>query len=237
MSDWRSLKRFYDDVTVEEHDSGYCLCLDGKQVKTPAQALLSVESRRLAEEAAKEWQQQGEAVDFETMPLSRLSATAIDRVARYRSDIETIVMNLAGTDLLCYWAEDPQELVDRQAIHWQPLLDWIADTYGAPLEVCRGIIPINQPANSIERLRAEVSQLDEFTLTGISSAAVAAGSLVLALALFRGRLNVDATVDAALLDERFQMERWGQDSDAMARHRRIADEIAISRRFLDLIEA
>jgi chaperone required for assembly of F1-ATPase len=41
---------------------------------------------------------------------------------------------------LCYRATSPQELIDRQALHWDPLLDWAASDLGARLNVTQGVI-------------------------------------------------------------------------------------------------
>jgi chaperone required for assembly of F1-ATPase len=60
------------------------------------------------------------------------------------------------------------------------------------------------------------------------------GSLVLGLAVARGRLAAEAAHRLAILDETFQERLWGTDAQALARRQRIAAEVALAARLLAL---
>ena len=56
----RRVKRFWKDVSVEPEGDGWAIRLDGRPMKTPARAALSVPSEPLADAIAEEWRGVGE---------------------------------------------------------------------------------------------------------------------------------------------------------------------------------
>jgi chaperone required for assembly of F1-ATPase len=191
--------------------------LDGRPAKTPAGAKLALPTRRLASEVAAEWDAQGEALDFKTMPLTRLAFTAIDRTPAARAAIADEIANFAGSDVLCYFADAPQILIERQEAQWSPLLQWAGEALGVRLEPAQGVVHRAQPRASLERVCELALTLDDFRLTGLASAAGLFGSAVLAFAVERGRLDAATAFDLSRLDETFQAEQWGEDAEAAAR--------------------
>lgn len=228
-----TIRRFYRDAGVAEAAGGYAITLDGKRVRTPVGAALAVPRRAMAEAIAAEWQAQGETVRPETMPLTQLASTAIDRVAVHRDDMIDQLMNYAGTDLLCYRAAQA-DLCVRQARTWQPLLDWAALHLDAPLMVTTGILPVEQPESTLRALRHAVDAYDDLRLAAVQAAAAALGSLVLALALEKKRIDGDEAFAASQIDETYQIELWGEDAEAAKRRRALAADVAGAARFLEL---
>lgn len=229
------MRRVYKSVATRPAEGGWGVALDGRPLRTPAKRELSVPNEPLAAAIAAEWEAQQTDVHPETMPLTRLAATAIDRTADLRDKIAAEVANYAGTDLVCYRAEHPPALAARQEAVWQPLLDWAAGRYDAGLAVTAGIVPTAQSAASLKAFAAAVAALDDFRLTALQSATAACGSLVIALALLEGRLDAEAAFAASQLDETFQIEAWGEDEEAAKRRAALADDIAAAARFLALL--
>jgi chaperone required for assembly of F1-ATPase len=82
-----------------------------------------------------------------------------------------------------------------------------------------GVVPFDQPPATLAAVKALATAMDDFHLAGFALAAQSFGSVILALALERGRLGgADAAV-AAQLDEIFQTSEWGEDQEAAARRR------------------
>jgi chaperone required for assembly of F1-ATPase len=231
------MKRFYRNVTVAAVEGGFAIRLDDKPLRTPAKAPLTVPGAALAEAIAAEWRAQGEEVSPAALPLTRLASTAIDLVAPRRAAVVAEIAKYAGTDLVCYRAEHPAELVARQHHAWQPLLDWAALRYDAPLAVTAGIAPVAQPEASLRAFTAAVEAHDEMTLAALHLATSACGSIVLALALVEERLDADAAFAAAQLDESFQIEQWGEDLEQTRRRAGLKDDIALAARFVELLRA
>lgn len=229
------MKRVYKSVATRLADQGWGIALDGRPLRTPAKRELTVPSDKLAAAIAAEWVAQQTDIRPETMPLTRLAATAIDRTAEKRAEIVAEIANYAATDLLCYRAGHPPALAARQEAVWQPLLDWAAGRYDAGLAVTNGVVPAAQSPASLKAYTAAVAALDDFRLTALQATTAACGSLVIALALFERRLDADAAFAASQLDETFQIEAWGEDAEAAGRRRLLAADIAASARFLDLL--
>ncbi len=49
------------------------------------------------------------------MPITKLANTAIDAVTNSLDAVFDEIVRFAGSDLLCYRADGPKELIDRQA--------------------------------------------------------------------------------------------------------------------------
>lgn len=229
------MKRFYKTVSMVETPEGFGVALDGKPVRTPAKQTLAVPSRSLAEEIAREWRAQGDTVEPRTLPLTRLASIALDLVAPRRETVIEEIVKYAGTDLVCYRAEHPPELAARQQAHWQPLLDWATLRYDAPLTVTTGIVPRDQPAETIKAFAAAVAAYDSHRLAALHLATAACGSLVVAIALIEGRIDAEAAFTAAELDESFEIERWGEDAEQTKRRAVLQEDIALAARFASLL--
>ncbi|MFO1085684.1 MAG: ATP12 family protein [Reyranellaceae bacterium] len=232
------MKRFYKETAVEHATDGHRVLLDGKPMRTPAKAILVVPTQGLAEAIAGEWGAVPEKAEINVshLPLTRLAATALDRVTRQRAQVIEDTAKYAESDLLCYRATDPASLVERQRALWQPLLDWAARRYDAPLVVAEGTSFVTQPAASVERLRAAVAAHSDLALSALYNLTHIAGSLVIALAAAERRLTAEQAFDAAQLDELYQIERWGADPIATERHAGIRRDLAAGVRFLALLE-
>jgi chaperone required for assembly of F1-ATPase len=231
------MKRFYREVTVGPAEGGFGIRLDGKPLATPAKALLVMPSRALAEAIAEEWRDQGEEVKLGALALTRLASTAIDLVATRRAEVAAAVARYAGTDLVCYRAGHPPELARRQQDMWQPLIDWATLRYDAPLEVTSGVVPVTQSPTTLRAFAAAVENFATLELAALHLATTACGSLVVALALVEGRLDVEAAFAASQLDESFEIEQWGEDAEQAQRRAALKDDMALAHRFLALLRA
>lgn len=231
------LKRGYRDVTVQAVEGGHGIALDTKPLRTPAGTAIVAPSAALAEAIAAEWRGQGDKIDLATLPLTRMVATALDRVRPRRAEIIDELMSYAETELLCHRAAEPAALVARQTAVWQPLLDWLALRFDAPLSITTGIQVRAHPPASLAALRRALEQSDDWRLGGIAMAVGIASSLVIGLALAEGRLGADGAFEAAELDATYQIEKWGEDAEATARRVEIRAELAAAGRFLGLLKA
>lgn len=212
MTAWAA-KRFWKAASTEPVEGGFTVRLDGRAVKTPAKAPLVVPTLAIAQAIAVEWDAQTGLIKPDTMPLTRAANSAIDKIAPLRAEVIAELAGYGGTDLLCYHAQSPAELIVRQQSTWGPLLDWAAIALHAPLTVTQGIIPVPQPQASLDRLHAAVSAFTNPELAGLHDLVAISGSLVLALAVTSGHLAPDAAFSLSRLDNSWQAEHWGTDED------------------------
>lgn len=230
-----ALKRFYRETAVERVDGRIAVTLDGRPVRTPLRRLLVLPTEPLAEAIAAEWDAQGETVKPDTMPMTQFASTAIDRVSDRRGAVVDQVAGYGGSDLLCYRAEGPAELVARQAKSWQPLLDWAARHLGAGLTVTEGVMAVEQPPEALSALRAAVAAQDDFGLVALHDLTTALGSVVLALAVERREIAAEGAWRASIIDELWQAEKWGRDEEAEQRRARLRESVLVAARFLALL--
>ncbi len=235
------MKRFWDVATPVDGAGGWTIELDGKAMRVPGGSVLRVGSRALAEAIAAEWQAaggaKGGAMSAADVPLTQLAGTAQERIAPDPVATADAIARYAETDLLCYRAEHPAPLVATQAQEWQPWLDWLEREHGARLVPTAGIAHVTQAPEALtavrERLRAEPPPV----LAALGVAVPVLGSVVLGLALADGVVGPSRAYELAVLDELFQMERWGDDTWAAKRRRHGAEDVELAHRFMVLARA
>ena len=232
------MKRFWDKAEPQADAAGWVIHLDGRPVRLPGGPILSVPRAPLADAIAVEWRAAGERkggeMSWHDVPLTRLAGTAQERILPDPGPVAEGIARYGESDLLCYRATHPQPLVQRQEHAWQPLLDWAADTYAAPLRVSAGITHVAQDPVALAALHRAVQAHDPWELAALGLAVPDLGSVVLGLALSAGRITAADAHRLATLDEAWQEEQWGQDDEATARRANQARDIALAGRFLAL---
>lgn len=234
MSGW-SAKRFWKLATVEPTTEGFGILLDGRPVRTPLKATLYVPTKAAAERIAAEWMAQEDVVEPLKMPFTRAANAAIDKVGPQHAEVAEMLVEYGSTDLLCYRATGPAGLIKCQAEAWDPILDWARSTFGAPLAVTSGVLPVEQPATSLENLRREVHGLTAFELTAFHDLVALSGSLVVGLAALRGFMPVEALWEVSRIDEDWQVREWGEDDEASKVARVKKSDFLRAKEFLELI--
>lgn len=222
MSVWTA-RRFWTTASVVPASGGFVVHLDARPVRTPLKSPLVLPTLALAEAVAAEWQAQEGKVDPETMPFTRTANSAIDKVAPQFEAVAGMLAEYGNSDLLCYRAEGPADLVARQKERWDPLLDWSRDALSAPLVATSGVMPVGQHAESLAALRGQVDRLSPFQLSAFHDLVALSGSLVLALAVTQGRVSAEAAWGLSRIDEDWQISLWGEDEEAA--------EVAARKRF------
>jgi chaperone required for assembly of F1-ATPase len=227
------LNRFWKQAAVGPYgDGGWPVVLDGRLARTPAHHPLILPTEALATMVAAEWEAQKDYVVFAAMPATRLAFTAIDRVGPAREALAEEVAKYAGSDLLCYFADTPEALRQREEAAWGPLLDWAEQELGLRFVRASGIVHQAQPEQTVARARELALGLDHWRLAAVSWAAALYGSAVLALAVERGRLDGEAAFELSRLDEAFQEEQWGVDAEAAERTAKLREEAGMIGRWL-----
>ncbi|WP_343563229.1 ATP12 family protein [Kiloniella sp. b19] len=231
------MKRFYKQVSVgavEEKDrDGWQVLLDGRVLKTPAQRSLVLPTEALARELAAEWDAQKDQIDAQTMPIMTLACTALDWVVDHRPAAEDTLIDYGSHDLLCYWDHSADQLLELQERVWQPLLDLSASAMGAPLERTSGLLAVDQPAESALALARVIARCSVFQLSALMTLVQEGGSLVVGLLALGKAITEEQVVEAVLLHDQFQLDRWGSDDDAQARIAATKREFEAVFRFLD----
>jgi len=231
------MKRFWRHVTVEEAEGGHTILLDARPLRTPAKAPCLLPTRPLAEAVAAEWAAAEGAVNPAAMPLTRAANSAIDRVTPEYNEVAAIIAAYGETDLICYRAPHPRELVQRQAQAWDPLAAWAARALGAPLVLAEGALHVAQPGASLVRLSAAVRAHGPWELTALHDLVSISGSLVIGLAVSHGHLDAATAWPLSRIDEDWNIEGWGADDEAAALAERRRADFTHAARLLELLRS
>ena len=215
MSEWKA-KRFWTGAEAVAVEGGFAVYLDGRPVKTPAKVPLIVPTRAMAGAIAAEWDAQQGEIDPRAMPVTRSANAAIDKVVPQHAEVAQLIAEYGDSDLLCYRAPGPEELIARQARLWDPLLDWAAQALDARLQTASGVVHIPQEPRVLEGLARRVHAMDNFRLAAFHDLVSLSGSLILGFAATEDHLPADEIWHLSRLDEDWQTEQWGVDDEAAA---------------------
>lgn len=233
MSDWK-VKRFWTAANVIEAEHGFAVQLDGRPVRTPAKALLVLPTGAMAQAAAAEWNGQEGEVNPATMPVTRSANAAIDKVSVQFAEVVDMLAAYGDSDLTCYRAGEPTELIARQAAAWDPLLDWAAERFSARLIPVEGVVHHPQQPVALAWLRAPLDGMTPFELTAMYDLVSLTGSLVIGLAAAEALMPVEDLWQQSRIDEDWQAEQWGRDDEATAQAELKRRAFLDAARFLDL---
>ncbi len=231
------MKRFWKAVAVVAEEGGYSIHLDGRPVRTPARAALLLPNETLAKAVAAEWEAVEDRIDPGTMPLTGLANAAIDQVGPDRDGFASGLARYAEADLACYRAEGPQPLVEWQEQSWDALLGWGRRRFDVDFATTCSIMHVAQPAPTIERLAHAIAILEPFRLAALSPLVTIGGSLLAALALLELKYSTQQAWDAVTIDDRWQLEQWGLDAEAVVALENRRQDFFAAARFLELLDA
>ena len=235
------MKRFWTDARAEPEAGSWSVRLDGKPMRLPGGAALRIPTATLAHAIADEWAAAGAApggeMTYADVPLTRIAGTAQERVAPAAAAVALELARYGESDLLCYRATEPPELVAAEAAAWDVWLDWAAATYGARLSVGQGIVHVAQPPEALMALAGAVARCDVATLAGLGIVVPALGSLVLGLAVAAGAVTPEDAHATSALDELYQAALWGEDEEAADGRAAVARDVADAARYVRLSRA
>ena len=230
------MKRFWKSVEVAREENGWAIRLDGRPVRTPARVELKVPGERLAEAIAEEWRAAGEEFDPRALPLTGIANAAIDIVEPDRRAFGGGLARYAEADLACYRSDWPPELVSRQENAWDELLGWARRRYDVDFSTTSGLMHVPQPPATIERLAHAVAALDSFRLAALSPLVTIGGSLIAGLAVLEKAMSPEKAWQAVSIDEHWQLEQWGSDSEAQTALANRERDFFAAARFAELLD-
>jgi chaperone required for assembly of F1-ATPase len=218
-------------------DDGYGVALDSRPLRAPSKQPLRLKTRALAEAVAAEWDAQEEVVNPHSMPLTQLANTAQDRMVPLRDQILAELLKHVDGDTLCYYADEPQDLLDRQHAAWTPILAWAEETYGTAWRTTCGVMPVDQSPAVHQAVATALAALSPEELAAYQVIAPVTSSVLIGLAMVAGRLTAEQAFAAASVEEIFQAELWGEDWQTTDGWDRTKADLNAAERYLVLTRA
>jgi chaperone required for assembly of F1-ATPase len=231
-------KRFYKIAEAVEKNDDFAVQLDGRTAKTSGRKPLAVPTKALAELVAAEFAAQKEFIDPFSMPILRIVNPAIDSVSGLMDDVRADIANYAGTDLLCYRANEPEKLIARQNAMWNPVIARVESEISARFILAEGVMHVAQlqPTLAAFAARLETATPDAFTLSATHVMTSLSGSAMIALSVTAGWLSTAEAWSAAHLDEDWTIEFWGEDLEAQARRAKRWIEFEAAAKVIDAVK-
>jgi chaperone required for assembly of F1-ATPase len=219
------IKRFYREATVIPHEGRFAIALDGRIARTPQRHALVLATEDAARQVALEWQGQGGEIRPADMPLTRIVNAALDNVSRTMAAVADDIAGFAGSDLVCYRADEPEGLVLMQDRHWNPVLDFARDALSARFILSAGVMHVRQTDAALAAVRRAVGRIDDpVMLATLHVMTTLSGSVLVSLAAAGGVIDGEAAWTAAEVDEAWNVSLWGQDEEAAIRSARRRSE-------------
>lgn len=230
------MKRFWKEAQAVKRDARWAVELDGRPLRTPAKAVLALPTAALAEAVAREWAEADATIAPFAMPLTGLANAAIELVAPNPEAFAARLAKYGESDLLCYRAEAPAVLAEREAAAWDALLTWSRRRFDVEFRITAGITHVPQPEATVARLAHAVAMLDPFRLAALSPLVTVGGSLVAALAVVEGAVTADKAWQAVTVDDCWQAQQWGADEEAKAALENRRRDFMAAASFLKLLD-
>ena len=228
----QKIKRFYSSATTAPLDNSFIVELDGCPIKSPGRQLIQLPCEKLADQLAIEWRQQKKFIDTDTMPLMQFASMVSDHITPQPDEARAEIVKYAHSDLLCYRVSEPDSLVERQNLQWDPVLVQFREKLTIEFATSVGIQYVEQNEKCMSRFASLIAPLESYKLGAVHLVTVMTGSAALAVALSKNWLTPQVAWKLAHLDEDFQAELWGEDDDAIhRRQRRYAEYSAAVRVF------
>ena len=227
-------KRFYETVTTSRSGLNYLLLLDGKAIKSRAGNNLQTPYAGLVKALVTEWSSQHDVIDMRTMPMTRYQMTLNDSDDELIRDWGDQILSYLKNDHMCYRADRPDGLVERQHRIWDPLLAQAEESFGFIFAKSVGIIPLAQPEETMKIARDKLAQFNVEVRLGVRRITELTSSAILGFLATRPETDVNDIIMAAQLDEIFQADQWGHDPEAVKRRALINTEITEAMRFITL---
>ncbi len=202
--------RFYTMVSSKKTDEGFAIQLDGKTLKTPNKLDMIATSQALADAVVVEWSEQIDTIKPDTMPLTQILTTSIDKI-RDREVITKSVMRYLDTDLICYWAKEPEEFAKHQKQVWGKWVKWFDEHFEVPLYTTKKIDAIEQDEEAHKRAWNYIEALDDQYFTILHIMTSLSGSLILALAFVEGDISEEEIYEASYLEELYKAKIYDED--------------------------
>ena len=195
------------------------------KARTPGKSLLKLPTRAAANVVAAEWAAQGEVIDPAEMHATRIANVGIDRVEAVRAEVIAEIVRYAGSDLVCYRADGPEGLIERESTAWDPVLRHARDVHGARFVLSQGIGHAEQPEAALAAVEAAFAAVaDPVALAALHTLTTLSGSALIVLMLRDGALAAEAAFLASSVEEDWNVHLWGEDGEATLRRARRRQE-------------
>jgi chaperone required for assembly of F1-ATPase len=198
------VQQLFQEVITTKTDEGNVFFANGKPLRTKKGKILRAPNEEIAAEIVSEWKSQKVKVAIETMPFTHILNTKIDRVASGRNAVIAGLLKYIDTDLICYYAPGPQELVMLQRQRWDPFRLWFSQHFACELKTTDSLQAQLQPEKAKQAVFEKMGKMNDDILTLLLWVASLGGSLVMALAFVQQAFGTEQILHSRFVDEDYR---------------------------------
>lgn len=152
-------------------------------------------------------------------------------VQKNKNAIIDRLVNFALNDVLLFWSTD-KKVQKEQEKNWSPIIVWANQTVNVDFKKTDSLEVQSENVNTSSRLKDYLSSLSDKELSGFYIAALNMRSVLLALALVKGKINANKAFELSELEELYQARKWGTEPVAEARRNSIKNLLISTEKYL-----
>ena len=230
------MKKFWKIVQIKKKlKNSFEILLDKRILKTPMQKDLIFSNYKIAKETALEWDIDEKEINTENMVFYGLISTAIDKISNDKVSYIENVLGFINTDLICYRADGPNELVDLQNSSWNPIISFIKKYIDVELKFFIGVMPSKQSLEIFNRLKTLINSFSDIEISALHRITNLTGSIFISICILKGDVLKNEAFELSFLDELYQAKNWGVEQESLDKRDKIAKELNRIIFFVELI--
>ena len=230
------MKKFWKIVQVKKKlKNSFEILLDKRILKTPMQKDLIFSNYKIAKETSLEWDIDEKEINTENMVFYGLISTAIDKISNDKVSYIENVLGFINTDLICYRADGPNELVDLQNSSWNPIISFIKKYIDVELKFFIGVMPSKQSLEIFNRLKTLINSFSDIEISALHRMTNLTGSIFISICILKGDVLKNEAFALSFLDELYQAKNWGIEQESLDKRDKIAKELNRIISFVELI--
>ena len=232
------MRKFWETVQLKKKNiSSYEILLDNKILRTPLKNKLTISNTKIAEEIYKEWNQDTNIIDTDAMIFYGILSTSIDKISGNRKLYIDDILDFIDTDLTCYRAEKPNDLVEWQSKNWDPILLKVENYINNKINVFKGIMPLKQDKEIHIKISKFLTKFTDLEIVVLHRITNITGSVFLSLCILSNDKIKEKAFELSHLDELWQAENWGYEEEASKNRNKINLELNRTIYFLDCLKS
>ena len=232
------MKKFWKTVKVKKKSfNSYEILLDENALKTPMKKELTIQNTKIAEEIQKEWNQDKNILDTDAMIFYGIISTSIDKIINNRISYINDILSFIDTDLICYRAEEPNDLVQWQSKNWDPILLKVEKYINNKIDVFKGIMPLKQNKGIKFKITKFLTKFSDLEIIALHKITNITGSIFLSLCILNNDITKEKVFELSYLDELWQAKNWGYEKEASKKREKINTELNRTIYFLDCLRS
>ena len=152
-------------------------------------------------------------------------------IRQHREELIDRLVIFSLNDVLLFWSSD-EKLKQEQEKKWAPIIHWVDETVNARFKTTSGLETPSVNAETALELKKYINGMSDKELAAFYVAALNMRSVLLALALIKGRINAKQAFELSELEELYQIQKWGKVPEAEKRRQNLQKCIAAAEQYL-----